>query len=46
MSGRQIKLGKGFKIKDGKPVKTSKHKSVSKRIAERKKPKQTWSKTR
>jgi len=38
MAGRKIHL-KGFKIKNGKPVKSTKGKSVSQRIAERKRPK-------
>lgn len=43
MAGHKIHL-KGFKIKNGKPVKSTKGKSVSQKIAERKKPKRKWTK--
>lgn len=32
----------GFKLKDGKPVRSGRRKSASQKIAERKKPKQKW----
>lgn len=44
MVGHKIALGKGWRMKDGKPVKTGKGKSVSQKIAEAKKPKRKWGK--
>ncbi len=45
MAGQKIVLGKGWKMKDGKPVRSGKGKSVSQKIAERKNPKRKWGKT-
>lgn len=36
MAGRKIALGKGWKMKDGKPIQTGKGKNVAQKIAERK----------
>ena len=44
MAGQKIVLGKGWKMKDGKPVRSGKGKSVSQKIAERKNPKRKWGK--
>lgn len=45
-AGQKIVLGKGWKMKDGKPVRSGKGKSVSQKIAERKNPKRKWGKAK